>query len=186
MLNRRDFVQLAGGATTAAPVRSAQRTANILPAGSWPSSLKDNPYVRIVGAAIICDGPGRRHRAFPTGVRLPNGDLMVGFRVARDHWMTADDAFYVTRSSDHGRTWRVPTALVSLPGWGVNGVIGQYPDGVLPPDEPYVRARVQLYRWVTHRPANSTWRENPFYWTISRDYGASWEPMWKLWDTISE
>ena len=75
-----------------------------MPITEIPSSLKSNPYVRIVDNRVICDGPGRRHRAFPTGVRLPNNDILVGFRVARDHWMTADDAFYTSRSSDSGKT----------------------------------------------------------------------------------
>ena len=151
-----------------------------------PSSVRQNPYVQIVDNVVICNGPGRRHRAFPTGVRLPDGDVLVGFRVARDHWMTADDAFCVSRSSDGGRTWGLSVPLVALPGWGVNGVIGQYPDGVLPMDEPYLRARVQLYRWRADMPANETWRENPFYWTISRDLGRSWEPMFLMYDTIAE
>ena len=67
--------------------------------GNVPSSLKSNPYIRVDGKVLICGGPGHRHRAFPTGVRLPNGDVLVGYRVARDHWMTADGAFYTARSS---------------------------------------------------------------------------------------
>ena len=153
---------------------------------SVPSSLRQNPYVRMVNNVVVCDGPGRRHRAFPTGVRLPDGDVRVGFRVARDHWMTADDAFCLSRSSDGGMTWSLAVPLVALPGWGVNGVIGQYPDGILPEAEPYLRARVQLYRWRADMPADKTWRENPFYWTISRDGGRSWEPMFLQYDTIAE
>ena len=151
-----------------------------------PSSLKANPHVRIVENIVICDGPGRRHRAFPTGVRLPNGDVLVGYRVARDHWMTADDAFYTSRSTDHGRTWGTPVAVAALPGWGVNGVIGQYPDGIMPPEEKELRAALQLYRWDETMPADKTWRENPAYWIFSKDYGDTWGKMQLVHDTITE
>ena len=151
-----------------------------------PSSLKANPHVRIIENVLICNRPGRRHRGFPTGVRLPNGDVLVGFRVARDHWMTADDAFYTSRSTDCGRTWETPVAVAALPGWGVNGVIGQYPDGILPAAEKELRAALQLYRWDETLPAGRTWRENPVYWIFSKDYGDTWGKMELVHDTISE
>ena len=70
--------------------------------------LKNNPFVEITDETIIAAGPPRRHRAFPTGVRLPDGDILVGFRVGSDHHMTHDGAFYITRSSDGGRRWTPP------------------------------------------------------------------------------
>jgi len=149
-------------------------------------TVDDNPFIKAHEDIVICDSPGRRHRAFPTGVRLPNGDLLVGYRVARDHWMTADDGFYVTRSSDSGKTWQTPVCVAALPGWGVNGVIGQYPDGVMPPDETRLRAALQLYRWVGEMPADGVWRENPVYWIFSEDYGDTWSKMVKVHDTIQE
>lgn len=47
-------------------------------------SLASNPYVQPVDEVIIAQGPPRRHRAFPTGVRLPNGDILVGYRDGSD------------------------------------------------------------------------------------------------------
>jgi hypothetical protein len=155
-------------------------------AQSVPSSLKANAYIRIVENVVICDGPGRRHRAFPTGARLPNGDVLVGYRVARDHWMTADDAFYTSRSPDNGKTWGAPVAVAALPGWGVNGVIGQYPNGVMPPEEKELRAALQLYRWEENMPLDKTWRENPAYWIFSKDYGDTWGKLQLVHDTIAE
>ncbi len=151
-----------------------------------PSSLISNPYVSIVDNVLVCGSPGRRHRAFPTGVRLPNDDILIGFRVARDHWMTADDAFYTSRSTDEGRTWSTPVAVAALPGWGVNGVIGQYPDGIMPREEEKLRAALQLYRWVDSMPSDGTWRENPVYWIFSEDFGETWGKMVLVHDTIAE
>lgn len=149
-------------------------------------ALKANDYVKAVSETIICNSPGRRHRAFPTGVRLPNGDVLMGFRVGRDHWATHDDAFYTTRSTDNGRTWNTPRAIASFPGWTVNGVIGQYPDGVMPSEESRLRAVLQLYGWNREMPKDRTWRENPVYWIFSDDGGDTWSERVKVHDTIQE
>ena len=42
-------------------------------------SINPNPYVQAVDEVVIAQGPPRRHRALPTGVGLPNGDLLVGY-----------------------------------------------------------------------------------------------------------
>ena len=150
---------------------------------SWPSSLEDNPYVRMAGNVVICDGPGWRHRAFPTGVRLPNGDLLVGFRVGSDHHLTLDGAFYTTRSRDNGLTWEAPVCLYAQTGWDVCANIGQYPDGVMPDGEPFLHALVRQYRWVPGPAPEQDHREAVTYFTVSRDNGYCWEERFALFDT---
>ena len=146
-----------------------------------PSSLKENPYVRIVENMLICGEPGRKHRAFPTGVRLPNGDVLVGYRDGRDHHMTSNGAFYTTRSTDNGRTWRVPEVMAAYSGWNITGHIGQYPDGVMPADEPFMWALLKLDRWVAALPADEDYRTYINYWLFSHDYGDTWEPPVPVW-----
>ena len=153
------------------------------PSYDWPSSVKENPYVKIVDRVLICDSPGSRHRAFPTATRLPNGELLVGFRVGTDHHQTMDGAFYTTRSADNGRTWTTPVCLSSEPGWDICSNIGQYPDGVMPEDEPYLHAIIRKYRWVEYPELGEHWRENISYITVSRDMGHNWEPQFPLFDT---
>ena len=152
------------------------------PSYVWPSSVKENPYVRIVDRTLVCNTPGRRHRAFPTAARLPNGDILVGFRVGTDHHQTLDGAFYTTRSSDGGRTWSTPVCLSSEPGWDVCANIGQYANGVLPANEPYLHTIIRKYRWVKFPKPGRNWREAVSYVTISRDLGHNWEPPHPLFD----
>ena len=137
--------------------------------------LKQNEYVDVRDEVIIAASPPRRHRAFPTAVRLPNGDILVGFRVGSDHHMTHDGAFYLSRSSDNGQHWTPPKALAAYPGWDVCAVLGQYEDGVLPEDEKYLWARLMMYRWVADPPAGDDYRTYQTLWTVSRDFGHNWE-----------
>ena len=144
---------------------------------AWPSSVRENPYVKIVGRTLICNTPGRRHRAFPTACRLPNGEILVGFRVGTDHHQTLDGAFYITRSQDNGISWSTPACLASEPGWDICSNIGQYPNGVMPGDEPYLHAIIRKYRWVPFPKPGRNWREAVSYVAISRDLGHSWQPQ---------
>ena len=147
---------------------------------AWPSSVKENPYVKIVDRTLICNTPGQRHRAFPTACRLPNGDILVGFRVGTDHHQTLDGAFYTTRSRDGGRSWSTPVCLASEPGWDVCSNIGQYPNGVMPADEPYLHAIIRKYRWVPFPEPGRNWREAVSYVAASHDLGHSWQPQYPL------
>lgn len=145
-------------------------------------SIKSNPYVRAVEEVVIDQGPPRRWRGNPTGVRLPNGDILVGYRVGSDHHMTPDGAFHITRSSDNGRHWTPPKVLAAYPGWDICATMGQYPDGILPDDEPFLWARLQLYRWVPNPPDDQDYRETISLWTVSYDNGHNWEVPFPLYD----
>ena len=50
--------------------------------------LKQNDYVNVRDEVVIAAKPPRRHRAFPTAVRLPDGDILVDFRLGSDQHMT--------------------------------------------------------------------------------------------------
>jgi hypothetical protein len=138
-------------------------------------AIPTNPFVAIEEEIVIAAGPARRHRAFPTGVRLPNGDLLVGYRDGSDHHMTCDGAFHITRSTDNGKHWTPPKVLAAFPGWDVCAAMGQYTDGVMGDDEPFLWARLQLYRWQFDAPDDDDLRTYETYWTISYDHGHNWE-----------
>jgi len=145
-------------------------------------SLKENRYVAAVDEVIIASGPPRRHRGFPTGVRLPDGDILVGYRDGSDHHMTSDGAFYTTRSNDNGRHWTPPKVMAAYPGWNVIGHIGQYPDGVMPRDEPFLWTLLKLDHWDPDPPAGADYRAYTNYWVTSRDFGRTWDvpvPLWQ-------
>ncbi len=137
--------------------------------------LTQNDFIAIEDETIIASAPPRRHRAFPTGVRLPDGDILVGFRIGSDHHMTHDGAFYLARSSDNGRHWTPPKVLAAYPGWDVCAVLGQYPDGVLPEQEPFLWARLMMYRWIANPTKDEDYRTYQTLWTLSYDYGHNWE-----------
>ena len=150
-------------------------------------SVNDNPYVRAVDDVVVCDSPGRRHRAFPTAVRLPNDDVLVGYRVGSDHHMTLDGAFYLTRSRDNGRTWSTPIVHTAIPGWDVCANIAQYPDGVMPDDEPFLYALLRQYRWVPEPGPEEGYRQAISFWSLSHDLGYTWEPSFPLYEeTVAE
>ena len=123
---------------------------------------------------------GGPNRAFPTGVRLPNGDVLVGYRDGSDHHMTHDGAFYITRSSDNGKHWTPPKVLAAYPGWDVCAVMGQYPDGVMPDDEPFLWARLMMYRWLPHPDEDQDYRTYQTFWTTSADFGHNWDEPFPL------
>ena len=143
-------------------------------------SLKSNRYVQAVDEVVIAQGPPRRHRGFPTGVRLPNGDILVGYRDGSDHHMTHDGAFCITRSSDSGRHWTPSKVLAAFPGWNVCGVMGQYPNGVMSEDEPFLWAFLNCYRWLAEPTDEEDYRTYNTYWTVSHDHGHNWEATFPL------
>ena len=143
-------------------------------------TLPSNRFVETTEEVIIAAGPPRRHRGFPTGVRLPDGDVLVGFRVGSDHHMTHDGAFYLTRSSDNGQHWTPPKVLSAYPGWDVCAAMGQYEDGVMPEDEPFLWARLMMYRWIPDAPDDMDFRTFQTYWTTSADYGHNWSAPFPL------
>lgn len=57
------------------------------------------------------DGGRNRHRAFPGAALLQDGTLLVIYREGSDHWRTPDGILRLTRSTDGGKTWSVPTTL---------------------------------------------------------------------------
>ncbi len=113
-------------------------------------------------------------------MRLPNGDLLVGYRQGSDHHLTCDGAFYITRSTDNGEHWTPPEVLAAYPGWDVCASMGQYVDGVMGEDEPFLWARLQLYRWQFEPSQDQDYRTYETYWTVSHDYGHNWEPPFPL------
>ena len=144
--------------------------------------IGENPFIALQEETVIAAGSPRRHRAFPTGVRLPNGDLLVGFRDGSDHHMTHDGAFYITRSTDNGRHWTPPKVLCAYPGWDVCASMGQFPDGVMSEDEPFLWVRLQLYRWQYDAPPDDDLYTYRTLWTVSYDNGHNWEDPFPLED----
>ena len=192
--SRRDFLVASAVAGSALGLPASQLALGVesesgrgpLEPEAWRWSLEQNPFVKIDSGVVICDGPGRRHRAFPTAVLLPNSELLVGFRVGSDHHMTHDGAFYLSRSTDLGRSWQTPFCLCSAPGWDVCANLAQYPNGVMPKDEPFLHALLRWYRWRADMPQDAAWRDNPTYVTISSDHGRNWQPVTLFSESISE
>ena len=94
--------------------------------------------MKVIDRVLIAAGPEPRSRALAGVQLLPNGDLLVGYRLASrhpvgDHDMIDDGAVVTTRSSDGGRTWSEPRPVAALPGWDCSGGnrMVQTPDGTL-------------------------------------------------------
>lgn len=83
----------------------------------------------------------RFHSAFPSAVRLGDGELLVAFRRAPDrrklgaaHWTHTDpnSQLVLTRSRDGGRTWSVPELLSAHPfGGSQDPCLLRFPDDSL-------------------------------------------------------
>ncbi len=147
--------------------------------------MKENPHVRVVGDTVIASGPGRRHRAFPTAVRLPDGDILVGYREGSDHHLTLDGVFCLKRSTDNGETWSCAVTHTAVPGWDVCANIGQYPDGVMPPDEPFLHVLIRRYSWNVHPSEGQNLREAISFWSMSEDFGKNWRPQVPLYENTA-
>ena len=94
--------------------------------------------MKVIDRVLIAAGPEPRSRALAGVQLLPNGDLLVGYRLASrhpvgDHDMIDDGAVVTTRSSDGGRTWSEPHPVAALPGWDCSGGnrMVQTPDAAL-------------------------------------------------------
>ena len=94
--------------------------------------------MKVIERVLIAAGPEPRSRALAGVQLLPNGDLLVGYRLASrhpvgDHDMIDDGAVVTTRSSDGGRTWSETRPVAALPGWDCSGGnrMVQTPDGAL-------------------------------------------------------
>ena len=94
--------------------------------------------MKIIDRVIIAGGPEPRSRALAGVQLLPDGDLLVGYRLASrhpvgDHDMIDDGALVTTRSADCGRTWSEPRPVAAIPGWDCSGGnrMVQTPDGDL-------------------------------------------------------
>ena len=89
--------------------------------------------VREMDRVVVAGDTGGKPalRAFPTMVDLDDGELLVGYDLARDHHATPPMAWMMTRSFDGGRTWGESFALCALPGYHVTGHLGfmKCPDG---------------------------------------------------------
>ena len=82
--------------------------------------------MRVLDRVLIAGGPEPRSRALAGVQLLPNGGLLVGYRLASrhpvgDHDMIDDGAVVTTRSTDGGRTWSEPHPVAALPGWDCSG-----------------------------------------------------------------
>ena len=94
--------------------------------------------MRVLDRVLIAGGSEPRSRALAGVQLLPNGDLLVGYRLASrhvmgDHDMIDDGAVVTTRSKDGGRTWSERHPVAALPGWDCSGGnrMVQTPDGDL-------------------------------------------------------
>ena len=94
--------------------------------------------MRVIERVLIAGGKEPRSRALAGVQLLPNGDLLVGYRLASrhpvgDHDMIDNGALVTTRSKDGGRTWSELHPVAALPGWDCSGGnrMVQTPDGDL-------------------------------------------------------
>lgn len=126
--------------------------------------------MRVLERVLIAGGSEPRSRAL-TGVQLlPNGDLLVGYRLASchvmgDHDMIDDGAVVTKRSLDGGRTWSEPHPVAALPGWDCSGGNRM----VLTPDGDLVMFVMQARRVGTP--------ESHVHPIRSTDGGRTWGPM---------
>ena len=126
---------------------------------------------RVTIAGPVEGGP-RRWRGVPALALLGNGDLLVAYREATDHWITPDGVVRLTRSSDDGKTWSEPSTVVEQTGRNFGCALGmtQLADGtvLLPIVENHAIAGEPAYFRYYGRRATST------YVLLSSDGGQSW------------
>ena len=82
--------------------------------------------MKVIDRVLIAGGPEPLSRALAGVQLLPNGSLLVGYRLASrhpvgGHDMIDDGAVVTTRSLDDGRTWSEPRPVAALPGWDCSG-----------------------------------------------------------------
>lgn len=65
-------------------------------------------------------GTDTQHAAFPGTCQLPDGTLLLSWRVGSNHVNARDGGLMIARSSDLGRTWTTPATLIANPGSGVD------------------------------------------------------------------
>ena len=126
--------------------------------------------MEILDRVLIAGGSEPRSRALAGVQLLPNGDLLVGYRLASrhvmgDHDMIDDGAVVTTRSSDGGRTWSEPHPVAALPGWDCSGGNRM----VLTPDGDLVMFVMKARRVGTP--------ESHVHPIRSTDGGLTWGPM---------
>lgn len=95
--------------------------------------LHTDAPIEIVDRVVIAGGPARRQRGTPTMVQLPNGDLLLGYRLGVGRDRMPNGVLMLTRSADEGRTWDEPIPFYAMPGWDCCGLSGLrlLPDGSL-------------------------------------------------------
>lgn len=74
--------------------------------------------LEIVDRVVVAGGEPRCHRAWPAAEVTANGDLLVAYKEGSTHHRVDDEAVFVARSSDSGRTWPIRKAIAALPGRG--------------------------------------------------------------------
>ncbi|MAE62707.1 MAG: hypothetical protein CMJ18_00420 [Phycisphaeraceae bacterium] len=128
--------------------------------------------IREVRRCKIASGE-RRHRAFTGALRLADGDMLVFYREATDHWATDDGGVMMVRSTDDGRTWSAPRRIFSRSRWSSAAHHGpaQLSDG-----------RILLpLTLIRHFPKeHERERELQIHLIVSADGGRSWSRSVRL------
>ena len=128
---------------------------------------------RVTVAGPVEGGP-TRWRGVPAMARLQNGELLVAYREAPDHWITPGGAVRLARSSDGGKTWSEPETVLAEEGRNFGTALGmtQLEDRtvLLPVVENHTISGAPAYFQYYHRRATSS------YVMLSNDGGESWSP----------
>jgi hypothetical protein len=96
---------------------------------------RTNVPLEIFEEVVVAGGASSRHRSRAAVQRLPNGELLVAYRVGWDMFQPDRDhgAVVTTRSIDGGNTWDEAMPVAAEPGWDWFGAqrLLQLSDGTL-------------------------------------------------------
>jgi len=123
--------------------------------------MKKDP-IEIIDEVVIAGGPYKRHRSRAGLQCLPDGELIVTYRIGWDMFNFSHGAIVGTWSQDGGHIWEEPMALIAEPGWAWLGAqrILQMSDGQL----------IMLLQKSNFDTGRFT-----IFPTFSSDHGRTWE-----------
>lgn len=84
--------------------------------------LRDAP-VQMLDRVVIAGSQARRQRGSCSMLQLPDGELLLLYRLAVGRDRSPNGATMITRSRD-GRNWEEPVPVFAIPGWDCCGMSG--------------------------------------------------------------